>query len=181
MSRAKKRPAAKVFKFDVRRRREIEQIARDVDAGDTDDLPIYLETWAAHNRDSKKPIEAVMMTADRLGRCISTANATEIVGTVRHIPERLTADQVAKMLGVNYEQRQRLGLTTIGAIDVNKEQRKERRKRRDREAKERKRRERGAKPRAEYEAKSLCKAKPWLAEGISRKTWYKRRATQRGR
>jgi hypothetical protein len=179
MSRAKK--PAKVFKFDVRRRREIEQIARDVDAGDTDDLPLYLETWAAHNRDSKKPVEAVMMTAERLGGYVSTANATEIVGTVRHIPERLTADQAAKMLGVNYEQRQRLGLTTIGAIDVNKEQRKERRKRRDREAKERKRRELGAKPRAEYEANSLSKAKPWLAEGISRKTWYKRRATQRGR
>jgi hypothetical protein len=177
----KRRLPAKVFKLDVRRRREIEQVARDVDAGDTDDLPIYLETWAAHNRDSKKPVEAVMMTAERLGGYVSTANAAAIISAVRGIPEPLTADQAAKMLGVTYEQRQRLGLTTIGAIDVNKEQRKERRKRRDREAKERKRRERGAKPRAEYEAKSLCKAKPWLAEGISRKTWYKRRATQRGR
>jgi hypothetical protein len=85
------------------------------------------------------------------------------------------------MLGVNYEQRQRLGLTTIGAIDLNKEQRKELRKRRDRGAKERKRRERGAKSRAEYEAQSLSKAKPWLAEGISRAQWYRRRTTQRGR
>jgi hypothetical protein len=78
---------------------------------------------------------------------------------------------VAKMLGVTYEQRQRLGLTTIGAIDVNKEQRKGRRKRRDREAKERKRRERGAKSRAEYETQSLSKAKPWEKYNVVRRTW----------
>ena len=35
----------------------------------------------------------------------------------------------------------------------------------------------GAKPRAQYEAESLARIKPWEAEGISRRTWYRRRGT----
>ena len=36
-----------------------------------------------------------------------------------------------------------------------------------------------AEPRAEYEGRSLARLKPWLAEGISRATWYRRRARER--
>jgi hypothetical protein len=32
--------------------------------------------------------------------------------------------------------------------------------------------------RAEYEARSLSKRKPWVAEGISRRTWYRQRKQQ---
>ncbi len=32
-----------------------------------------------------------------------------------------------------------------------------------------------AEPRAEYEARSISRATPWIAEGISRSTWYRRR------
>ena len=32
-----------------------------------------------------------------------------------------------------------------------------------------------AEPRSEYEARSLARRKPWVAEGISRATWYRRR------
>jgi hypothetical protein len=32
-----------------------------------------------------------------------------------------------------------------------------------------------AEPRAEYEARSVERAKPWLREGISRRTWYRRK------
>jgi uncharacterized protein (DUF2384 family) len=35
----------------------------------------------------------------------------------------------------------------------------------------------GAVERVEYEAGSLSKAKPWEAEGISRRTWYRRQKT----
>jgi len=31
-------------------------------------------------------------------------------------------------------------------------------------------------PRAEYESQSLSRRRPWEAEGISRATWYRRRA-----
>jgi hypothetical protein len=36
-----------------------------------------------------------------------------------------------------------------------------------------------AEPRADYLARSTARAKPWLAEGISRSTWYRRRARER--
>jgi hypothetical protein len=32
-----------------------------------------------------------------------------------------------------------------------------------------------AEPRADYESQSLCRQRPWEAEGISRSTWYWRR------
>jgi hypothetical protein len=181
VERRRRKRVRKTFNLNTARRREIERLIRYRDAGDTDDLSTHLVPWAAHNRDSKRPVEALMMTAARLGGHISAATAMEIVAAAQHMSDRMTADYLAKTLGVTYEVRQRLGLTTIGSIDVDKEGRKERRKRRDREAKERKRRARGAKPRAEYEANSLCKAKPWVAEGISRRQWYRRQSTQRGR
>jgi hypothetical protein len=40
---------------------------------------------------------------------------------------------------------------------------------------ERSRRARGARPRAEYEGNSLTRKKPWEAEGVSRRTWERRR------
>jgi hypothetical protein len=49
---------------------------------------------------------------------------------------------------------------------------------RSRLAKERKRRRAGAKPRAEYEAASLSKLKPWKAEGVCRRTWERRQKRQ---
>jgi hypothetical protein len=179
VERRRRKRVRKTFNLNTARRREIERLIRYRDAGDTDDLSTHLVPWAAHNRDSKRPVEALMMTAARLGGHISAATAMEIVAAAQHMSDRMTADYLAKTLGVTYEERQRLGLTTIGSIDVDKEGRKERRKRRDREAHERRRRAQGAKPRSEYEANALSKAKPWLAAGISRRQWYRRRSTQR--
>src|SRR5262245_61128681 len=93
-------------------------------------------------------------------------------------PTRLTADQLAERLGVTMELRSRLGLTVIGAIDCDRQSRADRRReprrRRDRERMVAKRRGKGAKRRAEYEAQSLSRTKPWEAEGISRRWWYRR-------
>jgi hypothetical protein len=66
-----------------------------------------------------------------------------------------------------------LGVTTIGAVDENKAARTKRRKRLDRERKANARRAKGAKPR--NDAQSISQAMPWLEEGISRRTWYRRR------
>jgi len=35
-----------------------------------------------------------------------------------------------------------------------------------------------AQPRAEYEAQSISRLKPWEAEGVSRATWYRRQKKQ---
>jgi hypothetical protein len=88
-----------------------------------------------------------------------------------------TADQLAWRYRVTKEERTMLGLTTIGAIDYGKAARTKRRKQRDRDRKAAARRAQGTKPRRQYEAASIERSKPWIAEGISRRTWYRRRGT----
>jgi hypothetical protein len=85
--------------------------------------------------------------------------------------KHLSADNLAKFLGVTYAQRQALRITTIGSIDVKKRARKKLRKREDRLAAERKRRERGMRPQPE----SLSATQPWKELGMSRRTWERRR------
>lgn len=70
-----------------------------------------------------------------------------------------------------------LGVTTIGAIDENKAARTKRRRMLDRQRKENARRAKGVKPRKVYEGQAVSATKPWEAEGVSRRTWYRR---QRG-
>lgn len=90
-------------------------------------------------------------------------------------PLRFTADRLGRELGCTDAVRTRYQLWTIGAIDVPKDQRKARRRERQRD--QAYRRANGAKPRARYEAESLARVKPREAEGISRRTWYRRRGT----
>lgn len=87
------------------------------------------------------------------------------------------ADQLAWRYRVTKEERTMLGLTTIGAIDHGKAARTKRRRDRDKARKAAARRAAGIKPRPEYEAASIERSKPWEAEGISRRTWYRRRGT----
>ena len=92
-------------------------------------------------------------------------------------PLRWRADKLARRLNLHEAERQRLRITTIGAVDVDKAQRIHRRKEAKRRAMAAARRAKGATPRAEYEAKSLSRARPWEAAGISRRTWYRRHGT----
>ncbi len=89
------------------------------------------------------------------------------------------ADAVAKMLYVRMKERTLLGLKTIGACDVSRADRqisaKERKRERDRNRQEQKRRQLGRVDRKSYEATSLTKLQPWLEEGVSRRTWERRR------
>ncbi|MNT72296.1 hypothetical protein D3C72_2108800 [compost metagenome] len=52
---------------------------------------------------------------------------------------------------------------------------------RDRNRQEQKRRAEGRADRKSYEAASLSKLQPWLAEGISRRTWERRRVASLSR
>lgn len=88
-------------------------------------------------------------------------------------PTRWRADKLAWRMRLTEQDRQTLGITTIGAIDCGKQQRTKRRRTAQRKAKEAKRRAAGAKPRAEYEAASISATKPWEQLGISRRTWYR--------
>lgn len=91
------------------------------------------------------------------------------------------ADDVAELLGVTYVEREELGLNTIGACDVSKLQRRQfakaHKQKRDRERQREKRRAEGRRDRKSVDAQSLMHSRPWEAEQMSRRTWYRRRGT----
>lgn len=100
-----------------------------------------------------------------------------IIDRVTANPIRWRADKLAQRLHLTEAERRRLGITTIGAIDMSRAERKQARKLRQRQRMRGRRKARGAKPRAEYEANSINRTKPWIAAGISRRTWYRQRGT----
>ena len=97
------------------------------------------------------------------------------------------ADTLARFMGLKYADRKRIGrahgkaIRTIGAIDATKAERKAMRKAEQRLAdkarQEANRRAVGAKPHAE----SASRTKPWVTEGVSRRTWYRRQSAQMAR
>lgn len=89
-------------------------------------------------------------------------------------PIRWGADKLARRLNLFEQERQKLAITTIGAVDLDKAARLARRKEKARLRQEQQRRANGAQDRAEYEAGSIARQKPWVALGISRRTWYRR-------
>jgi len=164
------------YNFPALRRREIERHARDVGAAHTEDFWRWIVGWRWHNeQNSRDPAGALILAAKRMGGSLTEAGAERILETADALPRCCTADKLGKFLGVTYAQRQKLAITTIGSIDVNKRSRALLRKRKNRLHNERKRRAQGIRPRAAYEENSLVHIKPWEAEGISRRTWYRRK------
>jgi hypothetical protein len=162
------------FDFTAKRRREIVLHARYVGAAETQDFSRWLIAWVWHNPNAKDQIWAVMEAAKRMGGEVTEAKASEITEEASITRKHLSADNLAMFLGVTYQQREALGLTTIGSINVKKRARKELRKYRARKARESRRRSQGVRPRAEYEANSLSATKPWEQLGVSRRTWERR-------
>jgi hypothetical protein len=166
----------KHFDFAAKRRREIVLHARLVGAAQTEDFDRWLIAWIWHNPKAKDQIWSVMEAAKQMGGEITEAKAAAIIEEASITRKHLTADNLARFLGVTYEQRQALRLTTIGSINVKRRARKELRKRRDRLYQERRRRDRGARPQSE----SLSATQPWKEEGVSRRTWYRRNKPRNG-
>jgi hypothetical protein len=94
-------------------------------------------------------------------------------------PLRYRADTLGKKLGLTAERRARLGIRTIGAVNQTAAERTAASEARKLEAKRNRRRAKGMKPRDEYLANSVEGTKPWEAEGISRRTWYRRKGQER--
>jgi hypothetical protein len=88
-------------------------------------------------------------------------------------PIRWRADKLGIRLRLTEAERTRLGITTIGSIEVTKAERAKRRRERDRLRRQSQLRAQGAKPRADYEANSISRTKPWERLGMSRRTWYR--------
>jgi hypothetical protein len=166
----------KSFDFTAKRRREIVLHARHVGAADTEDFCRWLIAWVWHNRKTADQIWAVMNAARNMGRRITEAEASAITEEASITRKHLTADNLARFLGVTYAQRQALRLTTIGSINVKRRARKELRKRNDRIAKEAKRRAAGMRP----QSKSLSATQPWRELNMSRRTWYRQNRDRTG-
>ncbi len=91
----------------------------------------------------------------------------------------MRSDVMAQLLAVTAEERWACRIKTIGAVDESRDERQQRQKSEKNERdKKRMRTSRAGqhKPRAVYLEQSLSALKPWEAEGISRRTWERRRA-----
>jgi hypothetical protein len=163
------------FDFAAKRRREIELHARYVGAAQTNDFDRWLIAWVWHNCKAKDQVWSVMECAKNMGRKITEAEASAITEEASITRKHLSADNLARFLGVTYAQRQALCLTTIGSVDVSKRARKVLRRDRDILAKEAKRRAAGMRPHSE----SLSATQPWRKLGMSRAAWYRRNKARR--
>jgi hypothetical protein len=160
--------------YDIRRRRrrEIEALVQDIGAAETDEYPRYLVLWAQALPENADRMIGILRNASlRMGHEIAEDEARDIIEEARSTSRPRTPDGWARALGLTYARRQRIGITTIGAIDVNKRQRTQLRKLRAHERYRRRRQALGATPRTQ----SFSALKPWAAEGISRRTWERRR------
>lgn len=106
---------------------------------------------------------------------LTIAERNKIVGEALLSPMRWKADALAWRLRLTAADRHALGITTIGAIDENKTARKKRRKAQARKRMAMCRKRNGAKPRKVYEDQSVEQKQPWIEQGISRATWYRRK------
>ncbi|PDT75085.1 hypothetical protein [Bradyrhizobium sp. C9] len=108
---------------------------------------------------------------------LSPYDIETVIMEVTANPRKWTADELGQEMRLAFETRQALGITTIGAFDLDKAGRELRRKRCKKQAEAERRRKRGAQPRAEYLAThSESRTKPWLALGVSRRTYQRRKA-----
>jgi hypothetical protein len=111
---------------------------------------------------------------------IQEAELKAICATTFNRKHMLGADEVAALIGVTWDERVRLGLRTIGACDLSREAReqaaKDRKREKDRVRRKNSRCMQGLQKRKLYEENSLSRLQPWKEEGVSRRTWERRRA-----
>jgi hypothetical protein len=106
---------------------------------------------------------------------IEVGTATELAERVIADPRMPTADELGHRLGLTDARRTELGITTIGGIDCDKAKRKARRRKRA-AARERARR---AKTRAAPHAASKAQTQPWIDDGVSRRTYFRKQRAKR--
>ncbi len=165
------------FDFNRHRAREIAALVkyRHGTLPDTDDADIYICAAAPHLVVPKRGGGlglAIEEWCIRVGR----RPTGEELEAARHARRRrLSAEALGKRLRLWAAERSAIGITTIRAFDVDREESKRRRREKERERLRRLRALKGGTTRAEYLAASLTATRPWEAEGIARRTWERRR------
>jgi hypothetical protein len=170
------------------RLRQIERIISDRHGRvpETDDADLYLKPVAncfyviAAGRDRSVSVDGIMKLfwfwCRRWAPHVSSDQATAMVRHARASSPKLIADDiVGKTLRLSYADRRRLKITAIGSFDADKPARtklaRARKKERDRRRAAERRKANGATP----HAASLSQTEPWKKDGVSRRTWERRR------
>src|SRR5215475_13665280 len=127
MKRVSRRQSRRNSNFDINpiRRAEIIRHAVDVGAMDTDDRERWLVAYAVHNPEERDQVWGVIRAARKMGGEITRAEAIAIVDLANEIEHGWGADGLARYLGLNYDRRQRLGITAIGITDIDRAGRQE--------------------------------------------------------
>jgi hypothetical protein len=99
----------------------------------------------------------------------------EFMGTLEYRERIIGAEAVGEAVRLTNEERTRLGLWLLHPIDAEKVDLVEQRKARAADRRRARRRANGVKSREVYLASSLSQQRPWEAEGISRRTWERKR------
>jgi hypothetical protein len=157
------------FAFLPTRRCEITRHAIHVGAAKTDDLYRWCLAWCWNNPRAQNLRWSLWNWSKyTLRRELTDAELDDIIGDIQNKRTRkhLTADRLAKWLGLTYAVRQALRITTIGAIDVPKRARKKLRKEKARLYQEGRRRAGGARP----QAVSQTQTPPWKELGMIRRS-----------
>jgi hypothetical protein len=157
------------------RPRELERVFRDRygailpddDAG-RDDLFIMVNHLAHFDA----PDNRIASWVERWAPWYGDDETAALIEAVIARPLKWTADKLGQRLRFTDADRDRLGITTIGGFDCLKPKREARRRKLNNAAKRLNRAEAGAAP----HATSAEQTKPWLALGISRRTYYRNRA-----
>ena len=144
----------------------------DDDAGRLD-LEILANHLCGRPADNARNRKTILMAVVAWAPWILPTEAAAIAEGALRDRKKYRADTLAAMLGVTTERRNRLNLRTIGANDTTADERAAWQVEKARQRKERRRRASGATARADYEARSISRAKPWAPLGMSRTTWYR--------
>lgn len=133
-------------------------------------LPISLGPEDGRKMTNAIEIHAPWMGPDEVGQLIDRINRTP------DYERKRKARFMGQKLNVTNAEREILKLQTIAPFDMTNEELEEQRKAKKRARMQRQRRAAGRKPREAYLAGSLNRREPWKIEGISRRTWERRRA-----
>jgi hypothetical protein len=134
--------------------------------------------WLAAENDWKRK-RSVHNWCRRWAPSLTEAELDQLVADTVTSNKRWTHDQCAAVLEITVRDRQAHGFRFLGADDDPNYKLRDAEQRAKAAKRERKyRAANGAKPRTVYEANSLSRTRPWEQEGISRRTWERRRSRE---
>jgi hypothetical protein len=149
----------------------------DDDSGRADLFEILCVTSLA----LKVPAEKMAHTIETIAPWLTSEEAQDMIDHIQSIPifERTrTARHLGDNMRLLNSEREALRLWTMLPIDMTDEQLVEQRNAKSRARRAAKRRQSGVRTRERYLAELNSKPKPWVVEGIHRRTWERRRAAK---